>query len=112
MFNFKNNLIMKIIQNNSGYSVKSFFLLSVTILCCFLIATPILVIFTELWFTHTTSMSWSDIAAYIAAVFSGATGAGIVKAWSEKYERHPGPDGKLGTEDDIYIKREQFPTKD
>ena len=112
MLNFKNNLIMKILQNNSGYSVKSFFLFSVTLLCGLLMLMPVATICTELWFTHTTSMSWQDIAAYIAAVFSGATGAGIVKAWSEKYERHPGPDGKLGTADDIIIKREQFSTKD
>lgn len=104
----KDNIVMKILQNNSGYSVKSFFLFSVTCLCFLLMLMPIIAISTELYFNHSITMSWSDIAAYIAAVFTGTTGAGIVKAWSEKYERFPGPDGKFGTEDDVIVKRDKY----
>ena len=44
------------------------------------------------------------MAAYIAAVAGVFTSVGLTKVWGEKYERKlPGPDGKLGTPDDIVV---------
>lgn len=44
------------------------------------------------------------MAAYITAVAAVFTSVGLTKVWSEKYEhRLPGPDGKLGTDDDVVI---------
>lgn len=52
------------------------------------------------------------MAAYIASVAAIFASGGITKAWSERYERRAGPDGKLGTDDDIYIKKKVFKTGD
>lgn len=106
--NIVSSFVLKLIQNNTGVSIKSFFLLIITTICFILLLLPIAAIIVDLINNHTVTMSWSDIGVYIGAVFSGATGAGLVKAWSEKYERYAGPDGILGTEDDIIVKRNIF----
>lgn len=102
---YSDNFLIKLIKNNTGYSSKNFFLIAVTIIGSVLLTMPVIAIIVELINTGTVTMSWSDIAMYVGAVFSGFTGAGIAKAWSEKYERLPGPDGILGTADDVYVKR-------
>ena len=58
----------------------------------------------EAWYNHTITTDLSAMAAYIAAVAGVFTSVGLTKVWSEKYEhRLPGPDGKLGTDDDMII---------
>lgn len=106
--NTNSSFVLKLIQNNTGISIKSFFLLIITTICFVLLLLPIAAIIVDLVNNHTVTMSWSDMGVYIGAVFSGATGAGLVKAWSEKYERYAGPDGILGTEDDVIVKRNIF----
>lgn len=100
----KGNFFVKLITNGSGYSSKSFFLVLVTMIGTLLLAMPIFILSIEAWYNHTIATNLSDMAAYIAAVAGVFTSVGLTKVWGEKYERKlPGPDGKLGTPDDIVV---------
>lgn len=104
----KESMLSKLLRNNSGYSSKSFFLISITAIGLLLLLVPVFVLTIEAWYNHTIQTNLSDMAAYIAAVAAIFASGGITKAWSERYERHAGPDGKMGTADDVYIKREKY----
>lgn len=108
----KESMFSKLLRNNSGYSSKSFFLVAITFIGLLLLLVPVFALVIEAWFNHTIQTNLSDMAAYIASVAAIFASGGITKAWSERYERRPGPDGKLGTEDDIYIKKKVFKTGD
>lgn len=100
----KGNFFSKLVQTNSGYSSKSFFLIIVTIVGTLLLCVPVFALCIEAWYNHTITTDLSAMAAYIAAVAGVFTSVGLTKVWSEKYEhRLPGPDGKLGTDDDMII---------
>lgn len=100
----KGNFFSKLIQQNSGYSSKSFFLVVVTFIGTLLLAVPIFSLTIEAWYNHTITTDLTAMAAYITAVAAVFTSVGLTKVWSEKYEhRLPGPDGKFGTDDDIII---------
>lgn len=105
-------LLNKLLQNNSGYSSKSFFLISITVIGLLLLVVPAVVLLVEVFYNHTITTNLSDMAAYIASVSAIFAAGGITKAWSERYERAPGPDGKLGTEDDVVIKKKLYDTGD
>lgn len=107
----KESMLSKLLRNNSGYSSKSFFLISITAIGLLLLLVPVFVLTIEAWYNHTIQTNLSDMAAYIAAVAAIFASGGITKAWSERYERAPGPDGKLGTDDDVYVKREKYATE-
>lgn len=102
------NMLHKLLQNNSGYSSKSFFLISITIVGLILLLVPAFVLVIEAFYNHTITTNLSDMAAYIASVSAIFATGGITKAWSERYERQPGPDGKLGTDDDIIVKNKLY----
>lgn len=100
----KGNFFSKLIQQNSGYSSKSFFLVVVTFIGTLLLAVPIFSLTIEAWYNHTITTDLTAMAAYITAVAAVFTSVGLTKVWSEKYEHKlPGPDGKFGTNDDIII---------
>lgn len=100
----KGNFFSKLIQQNSGYSSKSFFLVVVTFIGTLLLAVPIFSLTIEAWYNHTITTDLTAMAAYITAVAAVFTSVGLTKVWSEKYEHKlPGPDGKFGTDDDIII---------
>ena len=100
----KGNFFSKLIQRNSGYSSKSFFLVVVTFIGTLLLAVPIFSLTIEAWYNHTITTDLTAMAAYITAVAAVFTSVGLTKVWSEKYEHKlPGPDGKFGTNDDIII---------
>ena len=100
----KGNFFSKLVQQNSGYSSKSFFLVLVTLIGTLLLAVPIFTLCIEAWYNHTITTDLNGVAAYIAAVAAVFTSVGLTKVWSEKYEhRLPGPDGKIGTPDDIIL---------
>ena len=100
----KGNFFSKLIQQNSGYSSKSFFLAVVTSIGTLLLAVPIFSLTIEAWYNHTITTDLTAMAAYITAVAAVFTSVGLTKVWSEKYEHKlPGPDGKFGTNDDIVI---------
>lgn len=100
----KGNFFSKLIQQNSGYSSKSFFLVVVTFIGTLLLAVPIFSLTIEAWYNHTITTDLTAMAAYITAVAAVFTSVGLTKVWSEKYEhRLPGPDCKFGTDDDIII---------
>ena len=100
----KGNFFSKLVQQNSGYSSKSFFLVVVTFIGTLLLAVPIFSLTIEAWYNHTITTDLTAMAAYITAVAAVFTSVGLTKVWSEKYEHKlPGPDGKFGTNDDIII---------
>ena len=100
----KGNFFSKLIQRNSGYSSKSFFLVVVTFIGTLLLAVPIFSLTIEAWYNHTINTDLTAMAAYITAVAAVFTSVGLTKVWSEKYEHKlPGSDGKFGTNDDIII---------
>ena len=98
------NFFSKLVQQNSGYSSKSFFLVVVTFIGTLLLAVPIFSLTIEAWYNHTITTDLTAMAAYITAVAAVFTSVGLTKVWSEKYEHKlPGSDGKFGTNDDIVI---------
>ena len=100
----KGNFFSKLVQQNSGYSSKSFFLVVVTFIGTLLLAVPIFSLTIEAWYNHTITTDLAAMAAYITAVAAVFTSVGLTKVWSEKYEHKlPGSDGKFGTNDDIII---------
>lgn len=100
----KGNFFSKLVQQNSGYSSKSFFLVVVTFIGTLLLAVPIFSLTIEAWYNHTITTDLTAMAAYITAVAAVFTSVGLTKVWSEKYEHKlPGHDGKFGTNDDIII---------
>ena len=100
----KGNFFSKLVQQNSGYSSKSFFLVVVTFIGTVLLAVPIFSLTIEAWYNHTITTDLTAMAAYITAVAAVFTSVGLTKVWSEKYEHKlPGSDGKFGTNDDIII---------
>ena len=100
----KGNFFSKLVQQNSGYSSKSFFLVVVTFIGTLLLAVLIFSLTIEAWYNHTITTDLTAMAAYITAVAAVFTSVGLTKVWSEKYEHKlPGSDGKFGTNDDIII---------
>ena len=94
-----------LINNNTGVSSKNFFLIAITLIGAVLLAMVIISIIVDLIHNGTVTMSWADMGMFVGSVSTMFCTAGITKAWSEKYERIPGPDGILGNEDDVYIKK-------
>lgn len=94
-----------LINNNTGVSSKNFFLIAITLIGAVLLSMVIISITVDLIHNGTVTMSWADMGMFVGSVSTMFCAAGITKAWSEKYERTPGPDGILGNEDDVYIKK-------
>lgn len=94
-----------LINNNTGVSSKNFFLIAITLIGAVLLAMVIISIIVDLIHNGTVTMSWADMGMFVGSVSTMFCAAGITKAWSEKYERTTGPDGILGNEDDVYIKK-------
>ena len=94
-----------LINNNTGVSSKNFFLIAVTFIGAILLSMVIISIVIDLIHNGTVTMSWADMGMFVGSVSTMFCAAGITKALSEKYERTPGPDGILGNEDDVYIKK-------
>ena len=94
-----------LINNNTGVSSKNFFLIAITLIGAILLAMVIISIVVDLIRNGTVTMRWADMGMFVGSVSTMFCAAGITKAWSEKYERTPGPDGILGNEDDVYIKK-------
>lgn len=101
----KMNWFQKLITPNTGYSSKSFLLVVVTILGIGLLVMPIIILSIEIWTNHTIQTDLTGLAAYIGSISALFASAGFTKAFSEKHEhRLPGPDGVIGTPDDIIVK--------
>lgn len=81
------DFFQKLVQNNTGVSSKSFFLVSVTMIGLLLLLVPVFVLVYEVIYSHTVHTDLNGMAAYIAAVAGVFASAGITKAWSEKSER-------------------------
>ena len=94
-----------LINNNTGVSSKNFFLIAITLIGAFLLIMLIISIIVDLIHNGKVTMSWADMGMFVGSVSTMFCAAGITKAWSEKYERTPGPDGILGNEEDLYIKK-------
>ena len=94
-----------LINNNTGVSSKNFFLIAVTLIGAVLLTMVIISIIVDLIHNGKVTMSWADMGMFVGSVSTMFCTAGITKAWSEKYERTPGPDGILGNKDDVYVKK-------
>ena len=81
------NYFLKLIGNNTGVSLKNFFLVSVTIIGCILLLVPAVTLTIEVIFSHTIATSLEGFAAYIASIGTLFATVGVTKAWSEKYEQ-------------------------
>jgi uncharacterized membrane protein YdjX (TVP38/TMEM64 family) len=77
-----------LVQNNSGVSSKSFFLVVVTFIGCLLLLVPVFTLSIEAIYLHTIATDLTGMAAYIGSVASLFATAGLTKAWSEKFEHH------------------------
>jgi hypothetical protein len=96
----KTNFFRRLVENNSGVSSKSFFLVVVTIIGFILLLVPAITLIVEIIFTHTIATDLTGMAAYITAVGSLFLSAGITKAWSEKFENHGHGKGGESEEDE------------
>lgn len=79
--------LIKLIQNNTGYSSKNFFLITVTLVGILLLIVPIIILLVEVFNNKTIQTDLNGMAAYIASVAGIFASAGITKAWSERYEK-------------------------
>lgn len=78
--------LKELIRCGSGVSSKSFFLVSVTIIGCFLILVTGFVLIYEVVTTGTINTDINGLAAYIGAISALFATAGVTKVWAEKYE--------------------------
>ena len=90
--------IGKLIQNNTGYSSKNFFLFTITMIGALLLIVPIIVLLVEVFANHTIQTSLDGFAQYIASVATLFATAGITKAWSEMGEHKSKKERKKKTE--------------
>ena len=79
------DFFQKLLQNNTGVSSKSFFLVSVTMIGLLLLLVPVFVLVYEVIQSHTIHTDLNGMAAYIAAVAGVFASAGITQ--SEKSEK-------------------------
>ena len=82
------NFISNLVKNNTGYSSKNFFLITVTCIGFMLLLIPAIVLLVEVYYNHTIQTSLEGMAAYISSVATIFASAGVTKVWSEKYEKH------------------------
>lgn len=76
-----------LVRNNSGVSSKSFFLVSITIIGCFLLIVVGFVLLWEVIHNGTIQTDLNGLATFVAAIVGVFTSAGVTKAWSERSER-------------------------
>ena len=91
--------LTKLIQTNSGASSKAFFLVSVTIIGCFLLLTIGFVLLYEVITTNTIHTDLMGIAAVIGAIGSLFATAGITKAFGERNESNSPSKKQANTEE-------------
>lgn len=82
----KVSFFRKLVENNSGTSSKSFFLVVMTMIGCMLLLVPMIVLIIEAAYNHTINTDLNGMAAYIGAVAALFATAGITKVWGDKYE--------------------------
>ena len=73
-----------LITNNNGFSSKSFFLVTVTIIGFILLIIPAVILLIEVIVNKTIQTDLNGLAAYIGAVGVIFTSAGITKAWGDR----------------------------
>lgn len=101
----------RLIKDDSNDSSINFLLVFVTILSALLLAMPIYAFIIDVWFNHTVTLSLDGMAAYIVAVTSLLTSAGLTAGWAE-YSKNKFSGGnsedsssyknKKNTEDEYY----------
>lgn len=82
----KSGFFRRLVENNSGTSSKSFFLVVMTMIGCLLLLVPMVVLIIEAVYNHTISTDLNGMAAYIGSVAALFATAGITKVWGDKYE--------------------------
>lgn len=79
--------LQQLIKSDSGVSSKSFFLVAVTLIGCFLLIVVGFVLIFEVCKQGTITTDLTGLAAFIGAVASLFATAGVTKAWSEANEK-------------------------
>lgn len=73
----------RLIKDDSNDSSINFLLVFVTMLSALLLAMPIYAFIIDVWYNHTVTLSLDGMAAYIIAVTSLLTSAGLTAGWAE-----------------------------
>lgn len=77
------NYLKLLIQSDSGVSSKSFFLIAVTFIGCFLLVIVGFLLLWEIIKNGTIATDLSGLAAFVGAVASLFVTAGVTKAWGD-----------------------------
>ena len=70
-------------KDNTKVSVINMFMIMTTLIGILLLAVPIVAISIDLYYNHTVTMSWSDIATFVGAVSTLFVSVGVTKAWAK-----------------------------
>lgn len=89
-------------KDNTKVSVINMFMIMTTLIGILLLAVPIVAISIDLYYNHTVTMCWSDIATFVGAVSTLFVSVGATKAWA-KYS-----DAKVAISNNKYC--EEMPT--
>lgn len=81
------NLLKQLLTNNSGVSMKSFFMFVLTITGVFILLVLCFAIIWEVIYTNATTLDLTGFAAIIGAVGTLFATAGLTKVLGEKNER-------------------------
>jgi len=74
----------KLIESNNGVSSKSFFLVAVTIIGCFLLVIVGFILLWEVIRTNTISTDLMGLSAFVGSVAGLFTSAGVTKAIGDR----------------------------
>lgn len=79
--------LKELIKNGTGHSSKSFFLVSVTIIGCFLLFIVGFVLVYEVIASRTIKTDLMGLSAFVGSITALFTSAGLTKCLSEKNEK-------------------------
>lgn len=79
--------LKELIKNGTGHSSKSFFLVSVTIIGCFLLFIVGFVLVYEVIASKTIKTDLMGLSAFVGSITALFTSAGLTKCLSEKNEK-------------------------
>lgn len=80
------NYLKLLIQSDSGVSSKSFFLIAVTLIGCFLLLIVGFLLIWEIVVNNTIETDLTGLATFVGAVASLFVTAGVTKAWGDSKE--------------------------
>lgn len=79
--------LKELVKNGSGHSSKSFFLVSVTLIGCFLLLIVGFILVYEVIASKTIKTDLMGLSAFVGSITALFTSAGLTKCLSEKNEK-------------------------